>query len=238
VSLTTEANVSTISAGVRSALGALISDREEVKAFIKFLAGFGKVVVFGGFVRDAIHNTLHADKQSFRDLDLVVVGTFGNGKDGPRNNFGGYRKLFADGLKIDYWTLDSTYAFSHALVLVKPSLETLALTTVFAINACVFDPATSTLHENGAISAISERRISFNYKGYLDLFRAYQAFRAVDFAERLRYRLDEEVSAFVRDTLSATTLPEFIRSVQSHRPNISERRLAEIHQCRGVTSPS
>jgi predicted nucleotidyltransferase len=236
VSLTTETNVATISAGIRNSLGALISDREEVKAFIKFLSGFGKVVVFGGFVRDAIHNALHADKQTFRDLDLVVLGTFGNGKNGPRNNFGGYRKLFADGLKIDYWSLASTYAFSHALV--KPSLETLALTTVFTINGCVFDPATCTLHENGAISAISGRRISFNNRGYLDLFRAYQAFRAVDFAERLRYRLDEEVSVFVRDTLSATTLPEFIRSVQSHRPNISERRLAEIHQCRGVTSPS
>ena len=78
--LTAEANVVTISASVRNALGALINDRDEVKAFVKFLSGFGKVVVFGGFVRDAIHNALHADKQTFRDLDLVVVGTFGNGK--------------------------------------------------------------------------------------------------------------------------------------------------------------
>jgi len=231
-----EMNASTISASVRNALGALLSQRDEVKTFIKFLSGFGKVVVFGGFVRDAIHNALHSDKQAFRDLDLVVVGTFGNGNDGPKNNFGGYRKLFADGLKIDYWTLDSTYAFSHALL--RPSLEGLAQTTVFTINACLFDPATSTLHEHGAIAAISARRISFNYKGYLGLFRVYQAFRAVDFAQRLKYQLDAEVSSFVRDALSTTTLPDFIRSVQAHRPGISEQRLAEIYECHAVVRQS
>lgn len=221
-------DTSILSSHIRTSLGDLLVNREDVKGFIGFLSGFGRVVVFGGFVRDAIHNYLHNDKQKYRDLDLVVLGHFQSHRGGPQNNFGGYRKLFADGLKIDYWTLDSTYAFNKGLF--KASLPNLPRTTVFTINACVFEPKESALYECGAVQAIAERRICFNCKDYLNVFPEYQAFRAIDFSRRLRYALDEPVLDFVRNTLAEVPFSVFSQAVRRHRPEISGAELERIHQ--------
>lgn len=233
MAILTEIDRSILRSHVRASLGELLVNREDVKGFIGFLSGFGKVVVFGGFVRDAIHNYLHNDKQKYRDLDLVVLGHFHTHRGGPQNNFGGYRKLFADGLRIDYWTLDSTYAFNKGLF--KPSLSNLPCTTVFTINACVFEPKESVLYECGAIDAIAERRICFNCKDYLNVFPEYQAFRAIDFSQRLRYLLDEPVLEFVRNTLAEIPFSAFSKAVRRHRPEMLVAELEKIYQ--RYTSP-
>ena len=221
-------NNKVVTAQVHSAIKKLLATREDVVGFTRFLAGFGKVIVFGGFVRDAIHNFVHADSREYRDLDLVLVGDFQRQGNSNRNHFGGYRRFFSDGLKIDYWTLNSTYAFSRGLI--KPSLKNLTLTTVFTINACAFDLDAVILYENDAIQSIAHRRISFNCTGYLNTFPEYQAFRAIDFSQRLCYELDEGVREFVVSTLSRSPLSTFVRAVRAHRPDLSESELTELYE--------
>lgn len=206
----------------------LLEGRDDLNGFIAFLGQFGRVVTFGGFVRDAIHNFVHPDKQDFRDVDLVLIGGFRSTGRESKNHFGGYRRCFADGLKIDYWTLESTYAFSRGLF--EPSLGNLPLTTVFTINACAFDPGNQQLYENQSIEAIVARRISFNCTGYLDVFPQYQAFRAIDFAERLNYSIDSVVMNFIQKTMRERTLQSFINAVRDHRPDVTPSRLRHIYE--------
>ncbi|MFZ0739710.1 MAG: hypothetical protein WAM96_21625 [Candidatus Acidiferrales bacterium] len=235
MSLVTNDDRTKICSYVANSLRELLQHHDDLQTFVKFLNQFDKVVVFGGFVRGAVHNYLHSDAQEFRDIDLVVVGRLQGPNQHAGNHFGGYRKAFTDGLRVDYWTLESTFAFTKGLF--KPSLENLSLTTVFTINACLFDPTARQLFESNAIEAIAARTISFNCKGYLDLYPEFQAFRAVDFAERLGYSLDPEVTEFVRNTLAGCSLQDFIDAVSEHRPDEPLSRLKnmfetyrEVHQ--------
>ncbi len=220
-------SVARLEATIADTLSQLLAARDDLRAFVKFLAQFGHVVVFGGFVRDAIHNSRHADQQKYRDLDLVVLGSFAEKNKAARNNFGGYRRLFSDGLKIDYWSLNETYAFRKGLV--APALANLPRTTVYTINACVFDPTQHRLYEHRAISDISSRIIGFNCTGYLNVFPVFQAFRALDFADRLDYCLSPDVHSFVKDILATTTFEEFCTKVWEHRPEIDEARLRTLY---------
>jgi hypothetical protein len=109
----------------------------EFSDFLRFLSRHGRVVVFGGFVRDCIHNYIHGQTIRPRDLDVVVDGAVLPTKEDGTNNFGGHRRWLGHELKIDFWELNRTYAFSTGLF--TPSLANLPLTTVYTVNACFFD---------------------------------------------------------------------------------------------------
>lgn len=201
------------------ALGELVED----------LSASGRVLIFGGFVRDRIHNLTHCATRTSRDIDLVLCGTL---KDAPkrvlRNKFSGYRRRLADDLRVDYWELDKTYAFRRGIF--KANVKNLPLTTVYTLNACVFDLLNLRLTEHRAISSIAKRTISFNCKDYLNKFPKYQAFRAIDFADRLEYRLDGEVHRFVQNQIRNSKLEEFVAAVQSHRREITKKALREMFE--------
>src|ERR1700677_2492866 len=197
---------------------------------VEELSASGPVVIFGGFVRDRIHNLAHCAKRTSRDIDLVVCGTLRDTQPQGvlRNNFSGYRRRLADNLTADYWELDKTYAFRQGIF--KANVENLPLTTVYTLNACVFDLVNLRLTEHRAIASIAKRTISFNCKEYLNKFPNYQAFRAMDFAERLEYTLDDEVQFFVREQIRDSTLEGFVDAVQSHRKEITKKGISEMSE--------
>jgi hypothetical protein len=211
-------------------LAKIMHAQPKLERLVRSLGRSGRVIVFGGFVRDAVHNFLHSDSQQFRDLDLVVDGKLESSDRRAMNHFGGYRNWFASGMKIDYWPLEKTYAFSKGFF--HPSLENLPLTTVYTINACALDTSDWKLFDHFALEAIAARRISFNCKRCLGVFPEYQVFRAVDFSERLSYELDADVESFVCDVMSSTPLEAFVRAVKEHRPDVNHSRLKDMYESR------
>ena len=64
-------------------------------------------------------------------------------------------------------------------------------------------------------------RIAFNCRGYLDAFPELQSFRALDYAERLGYDLEDEVSEFVTRTVKRGSREEFAGRVTKLRPDVA-----------------
>lgn len=191
------------------------------------LAGMGRTVLFGGFVRDCMHNLLHSDKVESRDIDIVVDGIIVlPEEDSQQNNFGGRRCTINAGLKADYWELRGTYAVRKGFF--EPKLENLPHTTVYTPNACIFDLQSKELIENHAVEDIARRVVAFNCRSYLDLFPEYQAFRAIDLAVRLQYSLETEVEQFVRGLLNSIPWDSFVAAVQRHRPELTRGHLHEL----------
>jgi hypothetical protein len=196
---------------------------------VQKLSANGRVVVFGGFVRDRIHSLVHGDTVFSRDLDLVIDGILGNDfENSSRNNFGGSRAVLGNGLKVDYWELRRTYAFTKGWF--DPLLENLPRTTVYSVNACCFDLTDHRIAERGAISDIAQRSITFNCRQYLDLFPDYQAFRGMDLSRRLGYQLSPEVRNFVTERLRKSPRADFLRAVRRHRSSVSEAEMDELCQ--------
>jgi hypothetical protein len=83
---------------------------------------------------------------------------------------------------------------------------------------------------HNAISDIQKRRIAFNCTKYLHLFPLYQAFRALNFAERLAYSLEPDVRVFVQETLSRSSSEVFITEVKEHRPDVSNTYLQQMYE--------
>ena len=208
-------------------LGKVISAYPELELLLRELSRFGQVILFGGFVRDAIHSYVHGVETQMRDIDIVVDGALTDGAD-ALNNFGGHRRQLAGSLKVDFWEMRRTYAFRHHLL--EPLISNLPLSTVYTLNACFFDIQTSRLVEHQAVRDIRRRSVAFNCRGYLEVFPEYQAFRALDLADRLGYALHADVLDFVASRLRESTIGHFLAAVRRHRPEMTElevKRLCE-----------
>jgi hypothetical protein len=214
---------------VRVEFERIIASNPLFAGLIQNLSTQGRLVIFGGFVRDRIHNVVHRDKLHSRDIDLVLCGTL---KDSPdevsQTNFGGQRRQIDGELKVDYWELQKTYAFRRGLF--EPKLENLPLTTVYTVNACFFDLSDGRLVEHGAVRDITNRVIAFNCAGYLDAFPEYQAFRAMDLAHRLEYQLDVDVRTFVRSRMDQSTPEEFLLAVHKHRKDVTSEDVGKMYR--------
>ena len=112
----------------------------------------------------------------------------------------------------------------------EPKLDNLPLTTVFTLNACFFDLLDDRLVEHQTVSDITKKIIAFNCVGYLDTFPEYQAFRAMDLANRLGYRLHAQVDAFVRSRIAQSTEEEFFKAVLKHRPDITKEEIGTLRK--------
>jgi hypothetical protein len=209
-------------------LGALLEENLELKAEVDRLLSFGEAVVFGGWVRDALHGIIHGERLVSRDLDLVVHGSMSLSPDVEINHFGGRRFCLRDGLSIDCWELSKTLAFQRGLL--TPSFANLLRSTVYRLNGCSIDLHTRELQNHGAVEDIAAKRISFNCTGYLNTYPEYQAFRAIDLAERLGYALDDEVASFVAKTLTKAGRQRFAQEVREHRKEERTERLHQIFQ--------
>jgi hypothetical protein len=212
---------------VRLEFDRIVAASPQLAELVRSLSAQGPVVIFGGFVRDRIDEVVHRDKRHSRDIDLVVCGKLGDTPDEPlKNNFGGHRQQIGGGLTVDYWELERTYAFR--LGLFETKLENLPLTTVFTLNACFFDLDHGRLVEHLAVRDITQKIIAFNCDGYLSAFPHYQAFRAMDLAQRLGYRLDTRVREFVRSRISELAPEQFFVAVRQHRPEITKEEVEKL----------
>ena len=211
---------------IQEEVDSIASKHPDFEQLLKRLSRSGPIVVFGGFVRDIIHSYVHRAETQPRDIDIVVDGVFEIGTEDSLNNFGGQRFRLNESLKADFWELRRTYAFRRGLF--EPSLSNLLLTTVYTVNACFFDLRELRLIEHGAVRDITRKVISFNCTGYLDAFPQYQAFRAVDLAQRLGYALESNVLAFVTMQMRRCTFAEFVRAVQQHRPEMGAPQIEMI----------
>ncbi len=178
-----------------------------------------KVYVFGGFVRDSIHAFVHGEQLAPRDLDLVIDGGAGFESKASANHFGGRKWQTDAGLVVDCWDLSSTLAFRRALIS-PATITNLPRTTVYRLNGCYLSLDDDTIHGEEAIADVFARRVAFNCKGYLTIFPEYQAFRAIDYSERLKYDLDDEVKEFISQTLRAAGPQRFEELIREHRPSI------------------
>lgn len=222
-----------VEAAVRAGFEKLIHANPDLGDLVSALSLDGSLAIFGGFVRDQIHNCIHQDSRLSRDIDLVLSGKFSHIPEGSsRNNFGGFRTILNEHLRVDYWELDTTHAFREKLF--EPRIEFLPLTTVYTLNACVFEIGSSSLIAHRAIAAITARIVAFNCRDYLHKFPQFQAFRAMDFAVRLGYRLDEEVRAFVNDEIRKSSLNEFLSAVRAHRRQITQEEIRHLIEASAV----
>ena len=211
---------------VQAALRQLQGRHPDLTEFLTRMSGHGEVVLFGGFVRDAIHNHVHGEQIAPRDLDVVIDAHVpAELVTGLRTNFGGYCHAFSDGFEFDYWELASTHAFEKGIL--AASLENLLDSTVYTINACYFEWSSRRLRDKDAVDDISHRRIAFNCRDYLHHFTQYQAYRAMSYADRLGYALDPDVLNFVAMTLRESGPELFAREVLKHR-RVSEAELTAL----------
>ena len=109
-----------------------------VDNLIKLLSSKGEVFVFGGWVRDRIHECIHNERLFRRYIDVVVNGQIDEQDfvKAENNKFWGGFKINKK-RKIDFWQLDKTLAFRKKIF--KPSIENLLRSTVFTVNSVVFD---------------------------------------------------------------------------------------------------
>lgn len=207
-------------------LRSLLARNPDLDAKVRAVLAFGEAVCFGGWVRDTLHSIIHTETVNSRDFDVVVEGPLAHCEGERLNHFGGQRLTMPNGMKIDCWELASTLAFRRGLL--PPSFENLTLSTIYRLNGCFLNLGTFKLHGAEAADDIRERRIAFNCQGYLDVYAEYQAFRAIDLADRLRYTLDTDVSAFVASTLRKAGPEVFVREVLEHRRQETPERLLQL----------
>lgn len=122
------------------------------------------------------------------------------------------------GLRVDCWDLSSTLAVRRALI-APPTLANLPRTTVYRLNGCYLSLEDGPFQGHEAIVDVFARRISFNCKSYLGTYPEYQAFSAIDLAERLGYELDDEVKEFISQSLRAGAA-RFEQQVREYRPDV------------------
>lgn len=205
-------------------LRGLLTENADLASEVHDALALGEAVVFGGWVRDTIHAILHGEALHSRDFDIVVQGTLPQTTGTETNHFGGRRLSLPDGLSIDCWELARTLAFTRGIF--PASFPNLLRSTVYRLNGCYLDLREFHLQSVGAVEDIRNRRISFNCKQYYqDVFPEYQAFRAVDLADRLGYTLDDDVARFVAATLKKAGPHRFAREVREHRRHESAERL-------------
>ena len=217
----------TIESEVAAKLRDLLAENADLKSEVRSVLALGEAVVFGGWVRDALHSILHGEVLLARDFDLVVEGSLLQTTDGETNHFGGRRLRLPDGLSIDCWELSRTLAFTRGLL--APSFPNLLRSTVYRLNGCFIDLREFRLHSEGAVEDIRSRRISFNCTEYYrEVYPEYQAFRAIDLRDRLGYTLDDEVARFVAATLKKAGPQRFACEVREHRRHEPAERLDRL----------
>jgi len=202
----------------------------EFDDLIRMLGELNEVVIFGGWVRNAIHDYINKSQISFNDIDLVVDGQIDMklNKIAQRNNFGGYRIKINGNKIIDIWELDQTLAFKKNIF--NSSLSNLLKSTVFTINSVMFSINKKKVTNYKAIEDIERKYIQFNCKDYLNIYPELQSFRAIKFASDLGYILDSDIRAFIINCIKKTTREQFLKSVKIHKHWISKEEINDVYR--------
>ena len=196
---------------------------------INILNTTNEVFIFGGWIRDCVHEYIHNQPLSWNDIDLVIKGKIDEQvlSNLEKNNFGGFKLEFNNGKRIDFWELEKTFAFREKIF--EPSIENLLRSTVFTVNSLVFTTKSFQLMDYLAIEDISKRMIKFNCKDYLHVFPELQVFRAIELADKLGYEFDNEIRRFILDHLKKTSPNKFLNSILIHKKWVSKQDVDKIY---------
>ncbi|WP_319408813.1 hypothetical protein [uncultured Desulfosarcina sp.] len=199
----------------------LINRYKHLSMLISVLNDKNNLYIFGGWLRDILHNYYHNDNVSWQDIDIVVDGqiTEKNLPAFTRSNFGGYRFNFARDRKADFWELKETFAFKQNIL--SASSENIIKTTVFAMNGLLFDIKKYKLTGLKSIEDIKKKLIKFNCKDYLYYFPELQVFRAFLYSEKLGYEIDGEIIEFAKEILQNRSEIEFFDLILKHKSWVS-----------------
>ena len=214
---------------IRESYIELINKYKHLSNLLYLLNKTNKIYIFGGWLRDILHNYFHNDSVSWQDVDIVVDGQI-NEKCLPtftRSNFGGYRFNFAQNKKTDFWELKKTLAFK--LNLLPISVENIIMTTVFNMNALLFDITTYRLMGDNAIEDIKNKYIRFNCKEYLDYYPELQVYRAYYYSEKLGYKIDNEIIRFAKKNLYAKNEVGFLNLILKHKSWVSLEEIEQLY---------
>jgi hypothetical protein len=122
-------------------LGSSAHARDEVLDTLRSLASFGRVIVFGGAIRDL---AIHGNREFPSDIDVVLDGvdrttiaSFMARRVATQNRFGGYR-FSTSNWKFDVWRFEDTWAMREGLVSGQ-TIDSLLRTTFFNWDAIAYD---------------------------------------------------------------------------------------------------
>ena len=141
--------------------GSTTSHRREITHTLKGLSELGRVIVFGGAIRDM---ALRGTREPPSDIDVVLesagpedVESFMSTIGATRNRFGGFR-FSTSRWKFDVWRLEDTWALRNHLVH-GASGEALLKTTFFDWDAVAYDFSNRKLLVSDGYFERLERRI-------------------------------------------------------------------------------
>lgn len=133
----------------------------DIKQFLDTLSSRGKVLLFGGAIRDWLLGN------NPKDIDFVVdcpdaALKFLDKYKAEKNRFGGY-KLYLKGTKIDLWALETTWAFKNDKTLL-PTLPTITRTAFLTLDAIAYSTDSGEIYENGFEKTLESRVLDIMYE--------------------------------------------------------------------------
>jgi len=193
-----------MAAGMRAFLSSGCAQVRALRQVQGVLEGLGcRAVLFGGVVRDAL--LLGAEARP-RDLDVVFTGAqpwdvkkaFGAGV--QANQMGGL-KTTIEGVGIDMWQLERTWAFSEPRLGRKPSFDDLLWSASFNIEAGLADvvPELERTYDGGMGEALRTRVLEMQFPKTPS--PPMLMIRAALFATRFGMEAGPRLRAFVKEHL-------------------------------------
>lgn len=194
-----------------------------------------KAVVFGGWVRDRLHEIVNSVDHPSNDIDMVASGSSSIvdilGDHATPTVFGGAGRMEST-IYFDAWDLPNTFHIKrYSLSL---TFETLPTTADYTINSIIFKPAQlfdrPEIFEIGAISAVEDKIVEFQSNTVI--LPKIQAARAVNLAAKLDFDLSATVKQFIREICGdKETLDEVLVGLEKYCStsiaSVAKKKLAE-----------
>jgi hypothetical protein len=187
---------------LQQAFDALLAADERLAVWIRRMQQLRlQAVVFGGWARDRLVETMSNRECLSADIDFVSHGDRSVAAvlpdDAVVNPFGGFG-VQGTCIHIDAWNLQDTFLIRrHGLPI---SFDQLPLTADYTVNAVIFKPSQFFRHSNvvdrGAVTAIQTGILEFAADDVAQ--PRVQAARAVILAARLQFVLSPTVRSFIR----------------------------------------
>ncbi len=190
--------------------------------FFKYLESKYEVILFGGSVRDYI---IFKEEHRVRDFDFVISGlencdtlkeiteeyfkTF----EWSYNQFGGV-KIKTDGLTLDYWRLEDTYAFRRGMV--KMDIEHLLDTPMLNIDRYAYNMSTMQ-YLSDCNSKLFPDEVDFNL--YVEELLEINLVRALVYSKKYNLKLSPAIRIKMKEVLNNQIRKKKMNDFQTYHYN-------------------
>lgn len=200
---------------INNKLENILKDNTQVDYFIEKLSELTEIIFFGGAIRDLYFDNIN---EKPRDLDIVLtskrnfeqveflIKQFSHRK----NRFGGY-KLAINGLELDIWYLENTWAFQNKKL--KMSEENLTRSVYLSVDGVSYNYNRRMLNDNIFSNTNKKRIIDIvledNPQEELNLVRA------LIFKKKYKYELSRElVQKYIEYSFKENTFVKNLYKIQ------------------------